>query len=248
MVYSINTVNRWSGVFLGLSLLLHVGMGGMATWASRRSHDDHAKPKPAFAGETFDVAGVVEERVAAPITGTAAPEIAAPGETARAIANPAAPHAASTTNAPAVDVPLTYGAVGDRSASSVLVTLARGFPQAASTDDIWKTVALGDAGTATMEVELAEDGTVARWSLGQGASLALRQGIVRTMQLVGGRAFIARGAITRLKVEGRVTTDAVRDGPEAVYAIHSEHDGDKASAYFSLSTGRRIDLVLTVVK
>jgi hypothetical protein len=37
----------------------------------------------------------------------------------------------------------------------------------------------------------------------------------------------------------------VRDGSDAVYAIHAEHEGPKASAYFSLSMGRRIDLVIT---
>jgi hypothetical protein len=49
-------------------------------------------------------------------------------------------------------------------------------------------------------------------------------------------------------VSAHVTTDATRDGIDAVYAIHSEHDGPSASAYFSLSVGRRVDLAITPVR
>lgn len=149
-----------------------------------------------------------------------------------------------TSQAHSVDVPLTYGALGDRSAVDVTIALARGFPQAASTDPIWRTVPFGDAGMATMEIDLEPDGTLARWSLGAGASPALRQAVTRTMAFIGSRTFLAHGATTKLTVSAHVSADAVRDGNDAVYAIHSEHDGPRASAYFSLASGRRIDLTI----
>jgi hypothetical protein len=245
---SINTMGRRPTLFLTASVAIHVGIGVGVLRVGAHSKDVHDVPKPALAGETFDIASVETAAETAGIATTAQPErvTTEPAEAARPIVPPG--HRASRAGAPEVEVPLTYGAVGDRSASSIIVTLSRGFPQAASTDAVWQTVAFGDAGSATMEVELAEDGTVSRWSLGAGASPALRQGMVRTMSLVGGRTFIARGAVTKLHVEARVTTDAVRDGSDAVYAVHSEHEGDTASAYFSLAIGRRVDLVITTIK
>ena len=68
------------------------------------------------------------------------------------------------------------------------------------------------------------------------------------MGLVGGRTFLAHGPSTKLHLAARVTADAVRDGSDAVYAIHAEHEGPNASAYFSLAIGRRVDLVITAAK
>jgi hypothetical protein len=228
-------------LFLGASLVVHVGLGLSGVWLAHRSKADVSAPtKPTFVGETFDIAPAVEgPRETEPVN-TAEDERRGASDTVRL-----RPRLESHgTGAPASEIPLTYGALGDRSASSVLVALSRGFPQAASTDPIWRTVPLGDAGSATLEIELAEDGSMVRWNLGSGASTALRQAMVRTMALIGGRGFIARGAVTKLHVTASVTADAVRDGSDAVYAIHSEHEGDTASAYFSLSSGRRVDLVI----
>jgi hypothetical protein len=241
-------MRRTTGLFLTASLAIHVGLGVGGAWVGKHARDVHDDPKPALAGETFDIARLEQPPIEQQ---TEQPDPDEQTEVGIGLGTRVTiPRAATTRVAPVapLDVPLTYGAVGDRSASSILVTLARGFPQAASTDGIWRTVPFGDAGSATMEIELSEDGTVARWSVGPGASLALRQAMVRTMSLVGGRPFIARGPTTKLHIEARVTADAVRDGDDAVYAIHSEHEGDKASAYFSLTSGRRVDLVITTVK
>ena len=158
-----------------------------------------------------------------------------------------ATHGDNTTSG--AEVPLTYGALGDRSAIDVTVALSRGFPQAASPDPEWRSVPLGDAGSAILEIELEEDGSLGRWGLGPitggSASPALREGIRRTMAFIGSRTFLARAKTTRLHVSARVSTDATHDGSDAVYAIHSEHEGQSASAYFSLAMGRRIDLTIT---
>ena len=242
-------MRRSAIAFLTASLLVHVGFGGAGVWLAKHPRKDESKgePKVVLAGETFDIASTSEEQQ--PREVVTEPTEARPEEHA---AEPARPkvrvtsHGEGTTHA--VDVPLTYGALGDRSAVDVTVALARGFPQAASTDPIWRDVPFGDAGSAVLEIDLAEDGTLARWSLGAGATPALREGIRRTMAFIGGRTFLARGRTTRLHVTAHVSTDATRDGAEAVYAIHSEHEGDAAKAYFSLSVGRRVDLVITAAR
>jgi len=231
-------------VFLTASLLLHAAAGGGGAWLAKRAKDREA-PKPVFVGETFDIAPVE-----VPVAGAAAvvaPAPSAPGESAAPIPHRPRRGEKIATSAATAE-PLTFGALGDRSATSLIVAVSRGFTQAASTDPVWRTVPLGDAGSAVLEVDLEEDGTLARWSLGPGASTALRQAMVRTMAFIGGRAFVAHGAVTKLRLAARVSADAVRDGSDAVYAIHSEHDGPNASAYFSLASGRRIDLVITPVK
>jgi hypothetical protein len=230
------------------SLLLHGAAGGGAAWLAHRARASEqarkAEPKPVFAGESFDVSAFAEKQTAAIPTDQAPTERAAEASP-RLVHAPRAPRpGTATTTTAAPDEPATYGATGDRSAVDVVVAISRGFPQAASTDPIWAAVPLGSAGEATMEIEIDADGNLLRWSLDPGASLALRQGMVRTMALVGGRAFLAHGAVTTLHVSARVSTDAVHDGNDSVYALHSEHEGKTASAYFSLSIGRRVDLVL----
>jgi len=241
-------MRRTTLAFLTASLAIHAGMGGVAYVVSKMPHVDHVAGKPTFAGETFEIAA---ESVESPreIVTEPMPETKTDPEAAEPIRVPrprVATHGENTTAG--AEVPLTYGALGDRSAVDVTIALARGFPQAASPDVEWRTVPLGDAGSAVLDIDLEEDGTLARWSLGAGASPALREGVRRTMAFIGGRTFLARGRTTRLHVTARVSTDATRDGAEAVYAIHSEHEGQTASAYFSLSVGRRVDLTITPVK
>lgn len=245
----LNMMRRSTLAFLTASLAIHVGMGGVAYVVSKIPHRDAlvTPGKPAFAGETFEISRESTESPREVVTEPPVPETKTDEQAIEPIrvARPrvTTTHGESTTSG--AEIPLTYGALGDRSALDVTIALARGFPQAASPDLEWRSVPLGDAGSAILDVELEEDGTLARWGLGAGASPALREGIRRTMAFIGGRTFLARGRTTRLHVSARVSTDATRDGDDAVYAIHSEHEGPNASAYFSLSIGRRVDLVIT---
>lgn len=245
----LNTMRRRGAMVLTGLLLLHAAAGGGGAWLAHRAHAERAAPapKPVFAGETFDVSEALEPPAPAPAVAAPAPTEAHAPEAAepRLRQSPAASSGerARTATAPQ---PLLFGALGNRSATSLVVAVARAFPQAASTDPVWRTVPLGGAGAATLEIELERDGTVARYGLGPGASPALRQAVVRTMAFLGERPFVARGAVTRLHLTARVTADAVRDGSDAVYAIHSEHDGDHGSAFFSLASGRRVDLAIRV--
>lgn len=241
-------MRRTTLAFLTASLAIHAGMGGVAYVVSKIPHLDHGAPKVAFSGETFEIS---RESTESPreVVAEPAPEAKTDEQATETVhrAHPrVATHGESTTAG--AEIPLTYGALGDRRAVDVTIALARGFPQAASPDLEWRNVPLGDAGSAILDIELEEDGTLARWGLGAGASPALREGIRRTMAFIGGRTFLAHGKTTRLHVTARVSTDATRDGADAVYAIHSEHEGSNASAYFSLSVGRRVDLVITPVR
>ncbi len=240
-------MRRTTIAFLTASLAIHAGAGGVAYVVSKIPHLDHGAPsKPTFTGETFEIASESPESPREVVVAEATPEAKTDDEATEPVRKPRARIATHGENTTAgAEVPLTYGALGDRSAVDVTVALTRGFPQAASPDAEWRTVPLGDAGSAILDIELEEDGTLARWSLGAGATPALREGIRRTMAFIGGRTFLAHGRTTHLHVTARVSTDATRDGAEAVYAIHSEHDGPSASAYFSLSVGRRVDLVIT---
>ena len=241
-------MRRTTIAFLTASLAIHAGMGGVAYVVSKIPHVDHGvAAKPTFTGETFEIAAESTESrreiVREPTPETKTDEQAEPVHVARPRIST---HGENTTAG--AEVPLTYGALGDRSAVDITVALSRAFPQAASPDPEWRTVPLGDAGSAILDIELEEDGTLSRWGLGAGASPALREAVRRAMAFIGSRTFLARGRTTRLHVAAHVSTDATRDGADAVYAIHSEHDGPSASAYFSLSVGRRVDLTITPVR
>jgi hypothetical protein len=76
------------------------------------------------------------------------------------------------------------------------------------------------------------------------AGAALARGIQRTMALIGGRTFTARGPRTRLHVAATISANVVHDGLHGdVFAV-SGATGDGA-AFFALPVGRRIDLRVT---
>ena len=239
-------MRRSALLFLTASLLVHGAIGGGGALLARRAHH-REEPKVVFAGETFEIQAFRDQPAPMPSI-VAARVVHAEDQGPTPAARPRLATRGEPSSEKTVEAPLTYGAMGDRSATTLIVAVARGFPQAASTDPVWRTVPFGDAGDATLQIDLEADGTLARWSLGPGASPALRQAMVRTMAFVSGRSFIARGAVTKLRLSARVSADAVRDGSDAVYAIHSEHEGDHASAFFSLASGRRVDLVITALK
>ena len=55
----LNMMRRTTLAFLTASLAIHAGMGGAAYVVSKMPHVDHlAVTKPAFAGETFEIAAV----------------------------------------------------------------------------------------------------------------------------------------------------------------------------------------------
>jgi hypothetical protein len=74
-------------------------------------------------------------------------------------------------------------------------------------------------------------------------SPALTSAIRRTLALIKGRPFVAKGKVTRLHVSGTVSADAVHDGLHGdVFAIGGSFAGAEGSAFFALAIGRRIDV------
>lgn len=132
-----------------------------------------------------------------------------------------------------------YGAVGDRSAADLATAFTRGFPQAASADPLWKAAPFGSAGSATVIVTLDSEGRVEQTDVTGAPSPALASALRRTIALVRGRPFTARGRVTKIDVTATVSAKDVDDGLHGdVFALGSGLDG---SAFFALAIGRRID-------
>jgi len=132
-----------------------------------------------------------------------------------------------------------FGAVGDRSAADLTRAFTRGFPQAASGDPAWRTVPLGAAGEATLVLTIDETGHITDVQVLGNPSPALAEGIKRTMALIKGRPFTARGKVTKLRLSATVTPNTVPDGLHGdVFAIGAGAD----DGFFALNVGRRIDL------
>lgn len=70
-------------------------------------------------------------------------------------------------------------------------------------------------------------------------SSALAEGIRRTLSLIKGRPFTARGRVTQLGLSAKVVANTVPDGLHGdVFAIGAGED----EGFFALSVGRRIEL------
>ncbi|HEX3772136.1 MAG TPA: hypothetical protein VHV30_14770, partial [Polyangiaceae bacterium] len=234
------------------------------------AHEAQA-PKQAFdpssqgiAGETLDVEPAPpapEESDWTPVPVEALPQATpAPPVTAAPGPGPRPPRlsgASATTSSDqpsAAAHPQLYGAVGVRFAGDLATTFTRAFPQAASADPIWPTVAFGVTSTAELTLVLDEDGHLARSTIGGAPSLALRRGIERTLILLGtSRPFTAHGAVTRMRLTSRVSRDDVHDGLHGdVFALSGgSFSGDVGNAFFALppasGPGRRVDLELRLL-
>lgn len=139
--------------------------------------------------------------------------------------------------------PAVYGAAGDRSAVDLATAVTRGFPQAASADPQWATVPIGPGGEATLVLTLDETGKLQSSEVVGSPSPALAEGIRRTLALVRGRSFTARGRVTKLHLVATISPDTVHDGLHGdVFAIGGSYTGNEGQAFFALAIGRRVDL------
>lgn len=137
--------------------------------------------------------------------------------------------------------PALYGAVGDRSAADVSLAFTRAFPQAASADPLWRTAALGSAGEIDIVLTLDDAGHLEGTQVLGAPTPALSSAVRRTLALIKGRAFIAKGKTTKLHLVATVSADAVHDGLHGdVFAVGAS----PGSAFFALAIGRRIDVVV----
>lgn len=222
-------------------------------------------PAPALAGETFELPAPDTQEVPLANANAAADEVAAPApaDEPEAPARPEPPSRGRRASRPSHDKRpsagrpakadddeggstgsgLTYGAVGERSASDLLTAITHGFAQGASGDPAWRSAALGPAGEATLVLTLDESGRLVGEEIRGAPSPALASGIRRTLALVRGRPFVARGQVTKLRLTATVSADSVHDATGGdVFAIGRSVAGGEGHGWFALAVGRRIDL------
>jgi len=252
-------------LFVVLSLGLHAAAFRAMSRQDARPTQTFEPSSQGLAGETLDVEPPPAEPAdegedPAPPTTAATPAAPFPPPPQAASLGPApAPARAGSSVATAAAAaapprPALFGAVGVRFASDLATTFTRAFPQAASADPVWPTVAFGTTSTAELTLMLDEDGHLTRTAVTGSPSVALRRGIDRTLALLGtGRAFTAHGAVTRIRITARVTRDDMHDGLHGdVFALSGgSFSGDVGNAFFALpptaGPGRRIDVELRLL-
>jgi len=102
-------------------------------------------------------------------------------------------------------------------------------------------VPFGPVGSIDVQLDLDETGHLVATHTSERASAPLHQAVLRTLALIGARAFTAKSLTTRLRITGKVSPDEVHDG---FFAIgHDEH-----SSYFELPSGRRVDVTVTAIE
>ena len=242
----------------------HVAAASVFVWENHRHGGASADPAPAIAGETFElpapdtdtvplsnaspspeVEGV--EAPAADGDGVAKPTPKTHGKIAHLASRAGRPSGGHTESAGGdtggTGASALYGAVGDRSAADLATAFTRGFPQAASADPVWRSSSLGPAGDADIVLTLDDSGHIDNAQVLGNPSPALSSAIRRTMALIKGRPFTAKGKTTRLHLSATVSADAVHDGLHGdVFAIGGSYAGGEGSAFFALAIGRRIDV------
>lgn len=252
-----------AGVAISLSVGLHVAVA--AAFLVHRAPEKPDDPAPALAGETFELPAPDTQDSPLANASPSPDEVGqpAPPEAADAPAKPAPPRvgkvAARPSNAgrPSAgresagegetggtsSTGLTFGATGDRSATDLLTAITHGFAQGASGDAAWRTAPLGSAGDATLTITLGEDGHIESENVSGNPSPALQSGIRRTMALIRGRPFVAKGKVTKLHLTATISNDSVHDNSGSdVFAIGRSVAGGEGHGWFALSVGRRIDL------
>ncbi len=257
---------RGNGMALGASVGAHVLVAALLLRPAHPPVEPPADPAPQTAGETFELPAPETAEVplanAAPSPDTTA--ASAPNEEGDAPARPAPPSRARAAQRPShagrpsaghadpnptdsasngSGAAALYGAVGERSASDLATAFTRGFPQAASADPAWRQTPIGTAGEADVVLTLDESGHIQSTQVLGTPNAALAGGIRRTMALIQGRPFTAKGKVTRLHIVATVSSDSVHDGLHGdVFAIGGSFAGGEGSAFFALAIGRRIDV------
>lgn len=252
---------------LSISLGAHVVIAG-ALMHKRMDPTGTAvvDPAPALAGETFELPA--PDSVVAPLQNASpSPEVdgvesptadgdapAKPtpkqpkGKAAKLASKAGRPSGGHTTSAEGEiggtgGTPALYGAVGDRSASDIATAFVRGFPQAASADPAWKSASIGSAGDVDLILTIDDSGHFVSSQVVGSPSAALSSGINRTVALIKGRSFTAKGKTTKLHLTATVASDQVHDGLHGdVFAIGGSFVGTEGNAFFALNIGRRIDV------
>lgn len=231
-----------TSAFFTASVAAHLAVGALFVRAAPPVRAE-TPTSAALTGESLTLPeDLVTEEVEPPPPHAPIPTLPAPGSAATAHAsNPSSAH----TGSAASSEPGTYGAAGERGVNDISDTFTRAFPQAASADLVWLAVPFGNAGSAQVSLEIDGSGAFVHATI-EHAVPALRRAIERSVALIRGRTFTARGRITRLYLSATVSPDDVHDGLHGdFFAIGGSFTGHRGNAFFALpGAGRRIDIVV----
>jgi hypothetical protein len=254
---------------LAISLAAHIGAVALVLGpaAPHAEPGETPLPAPRLAGDTFELpapamidlphdrasppsAEATEPRSEATEDATETPDEATGGtepRPRRASARPAPPRRPADATPgeegaarAATGEEALYGAVGERGAVELAGAYARAFTQTASADPAWQKAPLGSAGEAVVALTIDERGRITNEAVKGAPGPALSSSIQRTLALVRGRTFVARGKVTTIRISATVTQGAPGDdgleNDRFGIAVH----GGKAS--FVLPIGRRIQV------
>ena len=134
-----------------------------------------------------------------------------------------------------------------RYAVDLVDTFGRQIPQASYRDPRWAAMPLGPAGALEVSLEIDDAGHLREDVQLSGApSAALRSAVLGTVTLIGGHAFTARAAKSRLRITATITADVVGDdwhGKSFASSGVPRFVNDVAQAFFAYE-GRRVDFTL----
>jgi hypothetical protein len=205
----------------------------------------------ALGGETFDIAEetppLPPEETASASAGNDAPAPPDPRETIELddgpkVARPPATHAPRRANASASSEATAaspppaalYGAVGERGSIDLVLAFRRAFPQGAAGDPIWDHVPVGFYAEGDVSFTIDPGGTLTHTTVSAGAAPAFRAAIARTVAVIKGRPFTAKGATTRLHMVVRVSDKLTNQGRFMIDAAGS----------FELPSGRHVGVTI----
>lgn len=151
------------------------------------------------------------------------------------------------------------GAVGVGGVRNLAVAFTRAIPMAVSGDPVWGTLKLGDAGTFELRIEVDDAGKIVSAAPTRDGVAPHLQGLVqRTLPFLRAGRFALSHAnveagvqtlqvsVSLSQVEGGVTDDDSSAGPYAL-GFEPPAEGRPGRAYFTLRSGRHVEVVVKVV-
>lgn len=171
---------------------------------------------------------------------------------------PSAHHAAPSPRRPSAAAPAggagvtprTFGAEGPPGARSLARSFTRAIAPANQADAFWSSAPPGDAGAVEVALSLDDDGHLEVTRTAESAPPALAALVKRTVALLRGGTYAARGGasgplVLRLVVRVRDVSAANVQGGDV--ELDWAFEGGKGHASFLREGGRRVDVTVSVV-
>jgi hypothetical protein len=163
---------------------------------------------------------------------------------------PAAEEPAGSGTPGPVEPPAPLGAAGEAGPPRNFArAFTRAIPAATTHDPAWTHLPAGPAGELEFTVEIDAAGQVAARDLGRDPPAHLERLVDRTLLALGGGRFELAGATSgkqRLRLSVNLSDQPVDEGPLAL-GFRSPGPGAPGLAYFQLASGRRVDVIVTLL-